>query len=395
MKRRDNGEGSVYQRSANGRWEGSAYVTNVDGTRERKTVSGKTREIAKARLKALQDQEARGIRFSDQKWKVGEYLDHWLHEIHAKDIRETTFTNYSNMINKHLKPTMGGHNLRDLAVSDIRRALDEMERRGASARTRVECLRVLSVCLNYAMSEEGGELVSRNVAQLVKKPRYTPEETVIWSERQAVAFLQSVKEHPLYIAFLLVLVYGLRSGEVLGLRYSDIDFENELIHVRQQISRVRRINGRPSANGPKNELVARELKTQNSRRTLPLTPNVRQALLQNAEKCGHTITPFNPYYSLSLEDTIVRSSVGTPMEPRNFAKSFDVATKRAGLPRIKVHAMRHTESTMLKDLGVPIKDAQMILGHSDATTTMKFYQHGTHKTQRDAISAVEERLIGE
>jgi len=181
----------------------------------------------------------------------------------------------------------------------------------------------------------------------------------------------------------LVLSLIILYGEVLGLRWSDIDFDNGLIYVRQQIGRVNGV------------IMARDVKTTNSRRTLPLMSIVHSALLDHAKRQRITIPPFNAYYELSIQGTVVISKVGTPIEPRNLRRYFDTLLEETGLPRITVHAMRHTAATVLKDLNVPVKDAQLILGHSDISTTLNIYQHGTPETHRAAISAIENRLLGE
>ena len=380
MKRRANNEGSIFKRN-NGRWEGQISVTLVNGDRKRKCVTGKSREIVRMKLRELLKQENRGIPYSETDWTVAGYLDYWLRDIHSKDIRDTTLTTYGVMIENHIKPTMGNHKLRELSVLHLRKALDKLEELGRSERTRLECLRVLSVCLNYAMSEEGGELVNRNVAQLVKRPKYTPKKTAIWSSKQTALFLQTAKGHPKYIAFLLVLIYGLRRGEALGLRWCDIDFDNNLIHIRQQIGRI---NGK---------LEARDVKTDSSQRILPLMPNARAALLEYAKTNGIEISPFNLHSDFSTNNTVVVSEAGTPLDPQNLVRCFHVLTRKAGLPRIKIHAMRHMAATMLKDLNVPVKDAQLILGHSDVSTTLKFYQHGTQETMCAAISAAEKQIF--
>ena len=231
---------------------------------------------------------------------------------------------------------------------------------------------------------KGNPIITRysgnNLTPLVERPQHTPKETLIWSAEQAAQFLQSSKEHPQHIAFLLLLTYGMRRGEVLGTRWCDIDFANNLIHVRQQIDRV---NG---------EIKARDLKTKNSRRTLPLLPSVRDVLLRLAEKRNITIPPFNPKLEMSIEGTIVLSRNGKPLEPINLNRCFHILTEKMGLPRIKIHAARHTAATILKDLNVPIKDVQLILGHATIATTLSIYQHGTAEAQRSAMSALEKCL---
>ena len=185
--KRANGEGTAYKCKKTNSWVFADHATLVNGKKKRIYATGKTKEIARERLRDKMKEAKKNLPGSGKNWTVADYLDYWMHEIH-KDIRETTRTSYSVMIKNHIKPTMGGHKLKDFSVYNLRTALDLMENEGRSARVRLECIRILSVCLNYAMSEEGGELVSRNVAQLIKRPRYEAKETVIWTEEQAALF---------------------------------------------------------------------------------------------------------------------------------------------------------------------------------------------------------------
>jgi len=377
MRRRAHGEGTVYKKP-NGRWAGQVNVTLPNGDPKRAFVAGKTREEVVVKLRKLLDQESRNIPYIDKDWTVGEYLDYWMENIQSKRVRETTMTSYNFTIKNHLKPVMGNLKLKTLSTLETRRAIDELEKRGCSSAMRIECRKVLSACLTSAMRED---IIYRNVALLVEKPKHIPKEITIWTTAQAAQFLQTSKDHPKHIAFLLFLSYGLRRGELLGLRYSDIDFDNNQIHIRQQIDRI---NGR---------ILARDLKTKNSRRVLPLIPDIRTALLEHAEKRGITIPAFNPSFELSTHGTVVASATGKPLEPRNLKRCFHRLSDKAGLPRITIHAMRHTAATVLKDLNIPIKDAQLILGHANISTTLNIYQHGTPETHRVAIAAVGERLL--
>lgn len=375
--KRANGEGSIYKRNT-GRWAAQVYVTLANGGKKRVCVTDKTREGVKAKLQTITDRERLRLPYDEKDRTVAAYLDYWMREVQANRIRATTATTYKVMINKHINPVLGNHKLRNLSVPDLRRALNYLRERGCSERIVLECLRILSACLNCAMREE---LVFRNVAQIVEKPKYTPKQNTIWTQEQATLFLGTVQNHPHYIAFLLFLIYGMRRGEVLGLRWSDIDFGGATIHVRQQIGRV---NG---------AIVARDVKTKNSSRELPLGPVVRAALLAHAYKNGIAPPPFNPHIEFSTQGTVVTSKVGTPLDPDNLTRCFARLVKKSGLPRIKIHDTRHTAATILKDLDTPVKDAQSLLGHADPSTTLKIYQHGTPKTQRTAIFAVEKRLF--
>jgi integrase len=157
-----------------------------------------------------------------------------------------------------------------------------------------------------------------NVAEFIDRPKYKPGNTMIWAAEQTSFFLERVKKHPQYIAFLLLLTYGMRRGEVLGIRWCDIDFENDNIYVRQQVSRI---NG---------AIKVGELKTESSFRVIPISPDIRAALLEHAKKNNVEIPPFEPYFKMSLDGTIVRSKVGTPVEPRNLQRCFQNLAAKAG-----------------------------------------------------------------
>jgi integrase len=376
-KRKANGEGTIFMRK-DGRWAAQASITQADGEPKRICFTSKDRETAKEKLRVVLEQNDR-LPHSGKEWNVADYLDYWLNDIQSKRRRESTMVAYRGMINNWIKPVLGKHSLRELNVSDVDLALDYLRERGCKSSALQKCLGILSSCLSYAMRKD---LIYRNVAKLADKPEHTPKETVIWTVEQAIHFLQSTKESPHYIAYLLLLTYGMRRGETLGIRWCDIDFISNQIHLRQQIDRI------------DNKIMARDLKTKNSRRTLPLISSVRDELLKLAQKRDITIPPFNPVLELSPEGTIVSTHLGTPLESSNFVRYFQAETAKAGLPRIKVHALRHTAATILKDLNVPIKDVQMILGHAHISTTLAIYQHGTSETQRTAMNTLGERLLG-
>jgi integrase len=379
MKRRANGEGSYFQRK-DGRWVAQKYVEQLDGSVKPVWGTGKTLAAAKARLEEKTKDTAQGLPYNDKEWMVGDYLHYWAEEVQAGKIRESTLSIYRYMISRYLVPTLGKHKLKNLSVVNVRLALRALKEHGCGGATLQKCLIILAACLNCAMREE---IIYRNVAQLVEMPNYTPKETAIWTAKQAMDFLSATKKHPLHVAFLLLLTFGMRRGEVLGLRWCDIDFHNGWIHVRQQIGRI------------DGALLARDLKTKNSRRNLPLSPVIREALLRHAEKKGIAIPAFDPQPEQSLQGTIVTTRIGTPLEPRNLARCFHGLIKRVGLPRIKLHATRHTTATMLKELKTDIKDVQLILGHANPSTTLRIYQHGTPDSYQAAILGVEKALFTE
>ena len=375
MSRRGNGEGTIFKRN-NGRWVGQVYVTQANGIPKRVSVSGKTQAVVKEKLKELQEQENSGLPYSDEEWKMVDYLKYWIEEVQPGRIRESTLANYRNIAKTYLYPVLAGYTLKTFSVANGRYVIGQLVKKGIGGASLQKCYQILHAMLNYAMK---CELIMRNVMTLVEKPAYEQKETVIWTAKQAAHFLSIYKNHPQYIAFLLPLSRGMRRGEVLGLRYSDIDFEQGVILVRQQIYHV---DGKTKA---------AVLKTKNSRRELPLTANIRQAIIKHAKRNGVVIPPFNPKLEISMEGTIVTSRVGTPLSPRNYARLFENLTQKAGLPRIKLHAMRHITATLTKDM--PEKDAQLFFGHANISTTRDIYQHGTKSIQRASVAKLEKQLL--
>ena len=188
--RRSNGEGTVHKRK-DGLWIARAYVTLPNGTRKRVTKSAKKCEDAKRKLKELLEQENKRVPYTEKQWKVGEYLEYWLANVQQRRIRDTTMSLYRGTTANHIIPTLGYITLKDLSVHDIRQALASLETRSVSARVRLEVVKILRSCLNNAMREE---IIQRNPAALVEKPKYIQKETAIWTAGQSYLFLIPISD---------------------------------------------------------------------------------------------------------------------------------------------------------------------------------------------------------
>ena len=158
--------------------------------------------------------------------RLGEYLDYWLAEVVRPNQRRTTYARYEAIVRLHLKPGLGGYQLRRLSVQLMQAFFSRRLADGQPVRNVHVMREVLSSALSRAMHEE---LVTRNVARLVKLPTYDPDEIAPWTAAEAKRFLEAARDDPLYPAFLLLLLYGLRGGEVLGLHWRDIDFRSGVI----------------------------------------------------------------------------------------------------------------------------------------------------------------------
>ncbi|WP_433683348.1 tyrosine-type recombinase/integrase [Nocardia sp. CA-119907] len=404
--RRISGEGTVYRRK-DGRWEGAAYLGTINGKVRRLRVYGKTRAEANNKLTVRLADAQRGIPIPDQSWTVGTYLDYWLRDIAPTTRRPKTMEQYSATIRLYLKPMVGSYALDRLTVATLQQILNQALVDGKTIRT-VRLIRtVLSAALTRAMREE---LVTRNVARLVELEQAPRKEITPWTAEEGSRFLSYAQSHPLYPAFLMLGVYGLRRGEVLGLRWQDIDWDHNVIHIRQQLQQIG------------NHLEVGPVKTIAGQRDLPLLDVVRQALRQYQEHAqrgalpdevanadgvpgdiqvldSHGGSSFNHdavatrLSDEEIADIIIRGRNGMPLWPRNFVRAFHLLCEKAGVRRIKLHHLRHGAATLMKDTGAPARDAQLILGHSHISTTQQIYQHADLPTQQVALDRVGRMLM--
>ncbi|MET4669118.1 site-specific integrase [Streptomyces sp. PvR018] len=363
-RRNSNGEGTIYRRK-DGRYEGAVYVLMTSGARKRVRVYGATRAEVHAKLTEAKAKNDQGIPAATKSWRLSDYLDYWLTEVVKPNLRPTTYERYETAVRLYLKPGIGGQALTRLTVPIVQTFLNHHLTSGMSVRS-VQILReILRSALTRAHEEE---LVSRNVARLVKLPKWERDDVHPWTVKEAKAFLKAARSDPLYPAFVLLIYYGLRRGEVLGLRWSDIDFENSIIRIRQQVQRV----GGVLLQGP--------VKTRAGRRDLPMLKFSRQVLIAQQQVRSES------------NSLVFATRNGQPIEPRNFVRSFQRVCEAHDIRRITVHQVRHTTATLLKDLGVPARDAQSVLGHSDIAVTQRIYQHTDMTGRRKALTQVETAL---
>jgi integrase len=374
-RRRHNGEGTISGPRKDGRYVGAFFALTSAGTYKRVYVYGKTWEQARDRLVVEQSKVVRGIPVAAESWKLGPYLDHWLENVVKPTRRPATYALYESIVRLYLKPGLGHYYLRRLSVANIQQFLNRKLTEGHSVRNVHLMRQILSAALTRAGREE---LVSRNVARMVDLPGWEPGEVRPWSADEALAFLRTAKPDPLYPAFVLLLLYGMRRGEVLGLRWQDVDLDEGTLRIRQQIGRV------------SGELRTGPVKTRAGNRDLPIPSLARSALLirQQQQIADRDVL------GRAWQDTglVFTTRSGRPIEPRNLVRSFRRICDHNKLRVIKVHHLRHTTASLLKKLRVPPRDAQMILGHANISTTMQIYTHVDEEARNDAITGLDKLL---
>jgi integrase len=373
--KRGNGEGSIYKRK-DGRWVGQYLVYTAAGPKYR-YIYGKTRQaVAEKLAKTIADRDG-GLIFDAGKMKLGEYLDRWLSDSVKGTVRASTYERHEAIIRLHIKPSLGRVGLKKLTPAHVRGLIGEKLNAGLAPATVRKIHSTLHKALSQAVSDG---MVPRNAAD-VKAPRPTPEEMRPLSKAEARAFLEAAREtgdrfEALYV---LAIATGLRRGELLGLRWDDVDLKRGTLRVGRALVR----EGGRHALG--------ETKTRRGRRQINLTPRTVNALKTHRKnQLEEKIRRTGLYQDHGL---VFASGVGTPLNPENLVKrSFKPLLKKAGLPEIRFHDLRHTCATLLLGRGVHQKFVQELLGHATIAMTLDTYSHYLPSMGGQVVGAMESAL---
>ncbi|MFJ2191134.1 tyrosine recombinase XerC [Kitasatospora sp. NPDC087861] len=371
-KRNPNGAGTVTKRK-DGRYQAAVYVPQPDGTWARKFVYGKTWDECDGKRKELVERAKQGIATPTKSAKLSEWLPYWLEHFIKPQRKKTTQAKYETHVRLYLVPLLGSKGLESLSPRDVRTFLAKVAKQ-SSAATAKESHRVLRSALSAACRDE---LIVRNVAMLVPPPRVTSREIKPWTLDQTLTFLSAARTDPLYAAFVLAIALGMRRGEIVGLRWSEVDLDHRVLVVREQVQRVR------------GELYADTTKS-GKRRPVPL-PRICVAALRwhrmRQDEARRTAGD-------KWEETgyIFTTRTGRPIEPTNLYRSFVRVSKAAEVPAIRLHDTRHGCATLLVACGVPPRVVMEILGHSQIGLTMNVYTHVAQDTQREALGNMDRLL---
>ncbi|MBA3823713.1 MAG: tyrosine-type recombinase/integrase [Ktedonobacterales bacterium] len=371
MSKRSNNQGSVSQRS-DGRWQ--ARVTLPNG--KRKAVYTKTRREADKKLREMLTGLDQGIMPSDNRQTIEQYLNSWLESI-KHQIEPSTYLVYLSHIRRIIQE-FSKLPLAKLTPQAVQAFYAKKIAEGLALTTVNRMHATLKMALKDAVRME---ILSRNIAELVKAPKYEPAEKRVLNEQEAVRLLQSARGERMEAFYVLVLSTGMRLGELLVLQWQDIDFLNGVLHVRRGLQYT-----------PDGYRVTNP-KSRMSRRTIALAPHVVVALQEHRQRQEVEKEKLGEYWDVE-GDFVFLNMKGQQKHP-NYVERHELPMllKKAGLPKIHFHDLRHTAATLLLRNGVHVKVVSEMLGHSSIAITLRIYAHVLPDMQRDAAN-VASRLFG-
>lgn len=374
---RANGEGSVYRQKEN-LWAASA---TVDG--KRKYFYGKTQKEAKDKREAFLQEVNKGVSVDAKKQTVEQFLVRWLEDSQRQSVRPRTYERYEEVVRLHIIPMLGQHLLPKLSPHHVQSLYARQLDAGFSETTVHHVHNVLHKALKTAVK---WGLVSRNVCELVDPPRKAHFEGQALTVEQARKLLTAARGHRMEALFHLELATGMRRGEIMGLKWQDINFEKGLVRVQRILSRV------PSKMPGKGYIEA-EVKTAKSRRSIVIAPFALEMLKQHRER--QAIERAKAGDAWEDHDYVFCTAIGTHLNPtRDILAVLKSLLKKAELPDIRFHDLRHSVASLLFEENMHPKVVQEILGHSNISITLDVYSHMLPTMQSDAPGRLD-NLLGE
>ena len=368
---------SIYRK--NQRWYVQVDVpAGPNGKRRRRSVGGfRTKREAKAAeaeaLRRIRD----GALVEPSRLTVGAYLTElWLPSM-ASQVRATTLGGYRHNVRAYIVPRLGDIPLQRLSTARVGAFYGELVASGGQKGRPLspKTVRYVHTTLRRALRDAVADgLVVRNVAAQARPPRARRVEMHTWTAAEVGAFLASVREDRLYAAWLLLATLGLRRGELLGLRWPDVDLTSGRIAIRNTLVMV---DGKPAMAEPK---------TAKGRRSLTLAPQVLEAVrVHRAHQAAERLSWGADYTDSGL---VVTTEDGRPMHPESLSSLFVRQAKRAGLSPIRLHDLRHSVASILLAKGVHPKVVSEQLGHATIALTLDTYSHVIPSLQQEAAGVI-------
>ncbi|CAN5671295.1 site-specific integrase [soil metagenome] len=372
-QRRVKGEGTIYQRH-DGIWYASITVGyDEDGKQIRKYVSGGSQAEVRAKIDKLKGQLATGT-LSTTKISVGDYLSQWL-EFKRLEVKPRTHQFLEDYVRLYVRPHLARIELAKLSPLHVQNMLQNVAQR-VSHDAANKARSVLGSALRRAVRLG---LIPRNPVDAVDKLKHDTREVSLWTPEVTMRFLDAASSHRLYAAFYLALSTGMRHGEVLGLRWQDV--QDDVITVRQAVVNVRGASYRVSTP-----------KTRKGVRQVAIGPDTVRVLREHRRRQKEEER--RPGKTWRNSGLVFVTRFGGVITPRNFDRVWYGLQARAKVPRIRFHDLRHLHVSLLIQLGLDPRTVADRVGHTDPSFTLRRYSH-MFEAQRRAAAVPLPDMLGQ
>ena len=381
MAKRDNGTGTIYQRS-NGSWVGKIYIGRDDSGKEKfKYLSGKTEGEVKRKIREYNQS---GTKIETKKISLQEYLYNWLRTFKRGTIKDSSYDTLEKTIRNQIVPHIGLIHLQQVTSADIQSLLNDLKEKGYSYSTVKKAHDCLNDMFEHATIADD---VTKNPMLLVnmlaasefekKEIRYfTEEECALLIEESSRQYSTGKLVYQYADAYVLMLNTGIRLGEASGLKKTDWDKKEKTLHIQRNIQSI----SKRDTNGNRikgKQLVTNTTKTYSGDRILPLNKAATEALERLCEQ-----HPNSEY--------IVCSSKGEIIPPERLERTFYRILKNVGICQAGTHSLRHTFASVLFAKGTDVKTVSELLGHASIQITLNTYVHLIGKPKHNAVAKLDD-----
>ncbi len=369
-KRRGNHEGGLYQRK-DGLW-----CAQVSLGGRRLTKYGKSRMECRNWIKQTLAKIESGLTFEGTQITLAQYIENWLHG-KALARRASTVYGYRRYAQQYILPRLGEERLQNILPGHIKQLYGQLKEEGRGART----IQLVHVTLHAAFKQAVREgILGRNPVAAVERPAVEQVEFPILTIEQARQFLMIVIGLPYEALYYLAMLSGMRKGELLGLKWSDLDEQSSVLSVQRQLQQI-----------PRQGYVLVPPKTKAGRRDVKLGPVTLKKL--QAHRTSQEALKAAAGDQWQENNLMFTSSIGTFLDQSKVSREFKKALKAACLPEIRFHDLRHTSLSTLMENGISANTVQRRAGHSKASTTVNIYGHASALSQEQASEKIEELLV--
>ncbi|WP_105618650.1 site-specific integrase [Vallitalea okinawensis] len=360
-------------------------VDPVTGKRQRifETIKGGTKKEAERRMRKIITDIEQNEYIAPQNITVEAFMIDWLETYKIPYISPKTVEQYKGQVYKYIIPLLGKKKLQSLKTIEVQKFYNEIHKASPISGKPLSAATVRKIHLNLKAALNKAvdlELIKKNPAKTAVLPKAKRFKPHIYEGEETRQLLEAVRGTDLEVPINLLVGLGLRRGELLGLRWKDVDFDNKRVHIRQNLIQLQNT-----------KLHFKEPKTESSIREIALSNTLVKLLRQQYVKICENKLRFGEEYK--DHDLVICKENGEPMNPNSFSQKFRRKLKREGLRHIRVHDLRHTNATLMLDAGISPKVAQERLGHASIATTMDIYSHVTSSLEQEAAKKLEESVF--